>query len=48
MRTQNILIKKVANAKRPLSEGKSVAETCELSDFNDYSNFIRTFKNITA
>lgn len=45
---QYILIKKIANAKRLLSEGKSVSETCELAGFNDYNNFIRTFRNITG
>ena len=45
---QYILIKKIANAKRLLSEGKSVSETCSLAGFNDYNNFIRTFKKIAG
>lgn len=45
---QYILIKKIAYAKRLLGEGKSVADTCELAGFNDYNNFIRTFKKITG
>jgi len=39
-----IIFKRVARAKKLLMEGKSVTETCHLSGFNDYSNFIRTFK----
>ena len=45
---QYMLIKKVSIAKRYLSEGRSVAETCELAGFNDYNNFIRTFKKIAG
>jgi len=45
---QYILIKKIAIAKGFLSEGKSVSETCELAGFNDYNNFIRTFKKIAG
>lgn len=45
---QYILIKKITIAKRFLSEGKSVSEVCELAGFNDYNNFIRTFKKIAG
>ncbi|WP_081743881.1 helix-turn-helix domain-containing protein [Eisenbergiella tayi] len=40
--------KKTAAAKQLLAEGKTVTETCYLSGFNDYNNFIRTFKKITG
>lgn len=43
-----ILLKKTAVAKQLLAEGKTVTETCYLSGFNDYNNFIRTFKKITG
>lgn len=43
-----ILIKKTAAAKQLLTEGKSVTEACYLSGFNDYNNFIRTFKKIAG
>ncbi|WP_238948112.1 AraC family transcriptional regulator [Clostridium sp. YIM B02569] len=43
-----ILLKRISLAKQLLSEGKNVSETCSLSGFNDYSNFIRTFKKITG
>lgn len=43
-----ILVKRIALAKQLLSEGKNVTETCILSGFNDYSNFIRTFKKVTG
>lgn len=43
-----ILLKRISLAKQLLSEGKNVSETCALSGFNDYSNFIRTFKKITG
>jgi len=45
---QYILIKKIAIAKRFLSEGKTVSETCDLAGFNNYNNFIRTFKKIAG
>ena len=45
---QYILLKRIALAKELLLKGKSVTETCHLSGFNDYSNFIRTFKNATG
>jgi AraC-type DNA-binding domain-containing proteins len=43
-----ILLKRISLAKQLLSEGKNVSETCSLSGFNDYANFIRTFKKITG
>ncbi|MDD6174546.1 MAG: AraC family transcriptional regulator [Firmicutes bacterium] len=39
-----IILRKVAEAKRLLYYGYSVKEACARSGFNDYSNFIRTFK----
>ena len=41
-----IILRKIAEAKKLLYLGYSVKETCVLSGFNDYSNFIRTFKRI--
>lgn len=43
-----ILLKKITLAKQLLSAGTSVSDTCYLTGFNDYANFIRTFKNITG
>ena len=43
-----IITKRVENAKKLLSDGKNVSEACELSGFGDYSNFIRTFTQITG
>lgn len=40
-----ITSKRLAHAKKLLSEGKSVTETAFESGFNDYANFIRVFKN---
>ncbi|MFQ9510704.1 MAG: AraC family transcriptional regulator [Lachnospiraceae bacterium] len=45
---QYILLKRIVIAKEMLSQGKSVTETCIQSGFNDYTNFIRTFKKITG
>lgn len=45
---QYVLVKRVALAKTLLSQGHTVNETCHLSGFNDYSNFIRSFKQITG
>lgn len=45
---QYVLIKRIAAAKRHLAQGASVIEACGLSGFNDYSNFIRTFKKLTG
>ncbi len=39
-----IVARRVREAKRLLSAGHSVTETAYLSGFNDYANFIRTFK----
>ena len=39
-----IILRKIAEAKRLLYYGYSVKEVCTRSGFNDYSNFIRTFK----
>lgn len=43
-----IIDQKIALAKRLLSEGKSVSMACEISGFNDYSNFIRTFTKMVG
>jgi AraC-like DNA-binding protein len=43
-----ILLKRISLAKQLLTENKNVTEVCSLSGFNDYSNFIRTFKQITG
>jgi YesN/AraC family two-component response regulator len=43
-----ILLKRVSLAKQLLAEGRNVSEACSLSGFNDYCNFIRTFKQITG
>jgi YesN/AraC family two-component response regulator len=45
---QYILMKRILLAKHLLLEGVSVTETCQQSGFNDYSNFIRTFKKVTG
>lgn len=45
---QYILMKKIALAKQLLLNGSSVTEACQQAGFNDYSNFIRTFKKITG
>ena len=37
--------KRISHAKKLLCEGKSVTETAFECGFNDYANFIRTFKN---
>jgi len=39
-----VIIKRIAKAKKLLSEGKSVTETTSACGFNDYSNFLRMFK----
>ncbi len=39
-----ITLRKIAEAKKFLYLGKSVKEACSLSGFNNYANFIRTFK----
>jgi YesN/AraC family two-component response regulator len=43
-----ILLKRISLAKQLLAEGKNVSEACSLTGFNDYANFIRTFKQITG
>jgi len=43
-----IIIRRIAEAKRFLSDGCDVKDTCEKCGFNDYSHFIRTFKNIVG
>lgn len=43
MRTY-IVDRRIALAKRLLSEGRSVSEACCQSGFNDYANFLRSFK----
>lgn len=43
-----ILLKRIARAKKLLQEGLSVTEACQLSGFNDYSNFIRMFKRFVG
>lgn len=40
-----ILDKRVALAKKLLDEGCNVSEACYRSGFNDYANFLRSFKN---
>lgn len=45
---QYILAKRIALSKQLLLQGKSVTQVCELSGFNDYANFIRTFKKATG
>lgn len=40
--------KRIAAAKKMLSDGKSVTETAFACGFNDYANFIRTFKNLVG
>lgn len=41
-----LLMRKIAEAKKYLYMGISVKEACLMSGFNNYSNFIRTFKNL--
>ncbi len=43
-----ILLKRIARAKKLLYEGHNVTAACQLSGFNDYSNFIRMFKRIVG
>ncbi len=45
---QYVLVKRIALSKTLLREGRSVTEACHGSGFNDYANFIRTFKNVTG
>jgi AraC-like DNA-binding protein len=39
-----IIYKRIAQAKKLLSQGYNVTETCARSGFNDYANFLRMFK----
>lgn len=41
-----LILRKIAEAKKFLYMGLSVKEACHLSGFGNYSNFIRTFKNV--
>lgn len=45
---QYIIEKRIALAKQYLLEGQSVTDTCYLSGFKNYSNFIRTFTKQTG
>lgn len=45
---QYILVKRIALSKELLSQGYTVTEACQQAGFNDYSNFIRSFKKITG
>ena len=43
-----LLDRKISVAKQLLAEGVNVTEACYRSRFNDYSNFIRSFKKATG
>ena len=43
-----IILKRVEKARQLLAEGESVSEVCDRCGFNNYSNFIRTFHNVTG
>ena len=43
-----ILLSRISVAKKHLENGEDVLNTCFLSGFNNYSNFIRTFKKIAG
>ena len=45
---QYIIYRRISYAKQLLSNGHNVTETCLMCGFNDYSNFIKTFKGITG
>lgn len=45
---QYILLSRISLAKRLLAKNMSVTEICFFCGFNDYSNFIRTFKKVTG
>lgn len=45
---QYILVKRIGLAKDLLAKGHTVTEACHLSGFHDYSNFIRTFRQIAG
>lgn len=40
--------KRVAEAKKCLTNGKSVSDTAQMCGFSDYANFIRVFKKVTG
>ena len=42
--TKYIVSKRITEAKKLLATGKSVTDTAFMCGFNDYANFIRTFK----
>ena len=42
--TKYIIGKRITEAKKLLAEGKNVTDTAFMCGFNDYANFIRTFK----
>lgn len=46
--TKYITSKRITEAKKHLSEGKNVTDTAFLCGFNDYANFIRTFKKVVG
>lgn len=43
-----ILYKRISMSKQLLSEGYNVTDACQLSGFNDYSNYIRIFKKVVG
>ena len=43
-----LLLLRISRAKALLCDGKNVTETCNLSGFTNYSNFITTFKKSTG
>lgn len=43
-----LILSRISKAKQYLSDGMNVTETCYNCGFNDYSNFITTFKKITG
>lgn len=45
---QYILLCRIAISKRLLMQGENVTDTCATAGFNDYSNFIRTFKKMVG
>lgn len=45
---QYIVAKRVSYAKELMQQGHTVTEACQSSGFNDYTNFIRTFKKVTG
>lgn len=43
-----IIVSRISRAKQYLQDGMNVTETCYSCGFNDYSNFITSFKKITG